>query len=531
MSGWGKAGSVNGLFPEQSPPESPPHLPTVTIPPVPVPTAPTLPPTDATRQMPLPTATQAATRPTRYTVGRKYEVCYTSSDHGSGQYLFLGSGGRYSFYGKGEVLITETAAVFTAERPAIRFIFSNKPLEIPLGDIGDVTSEGKMVRLSFRKNGKTKRFSFVALSEEEARSITAALPQGGLGELPHIQVQQSEFVTALNRATPNAFVTPLIIAVNVVIFLLMALSGAGVFTTNLDVAIRWGANYGPLTTDGQWWRLLTSAFLHFGILHIFFNMWALSGIGVLVEKLFGNYVYLGIYLVSAIVGSSTSLIWHADATVSAGASGAICGIYGALVGYLAIQRHSVPQSMLAELWKSTIAFVLYTLYFGLAHKGIDNAAHLGGLLGGVLTGMAFARFVNLELRDLQTRVKLWIGIPASCGLIVVALAFIPNCDSSDVNLVKTGHLSAYPTVPVEKAVKSFVGYPRWESGVASDGLHFVNVRGKIRLMEKEVEAVLQFEVNPRAKTFEVRALEYNGIPQNGLEQLGFLAKMFESYKN
>ena len=98
----------------------------------------------------------------------------------------------------------------------------------------------------------------------------------------------------------------------------------------------------------------------------------------------------------------------------------------------------------------------------------------------------------------------------------------------NVTLVKTGHLSAYPNKTIGEATDAFIGNPRWESGTGQDGTEFVNVRGDIRYMDKPVEAALQFEINRRLGTFEVRALEFNGIPQNGLVQIGFLEEMYES---
>jgi len=98
-----------------------------------------------------------------------------------------------------------------------------------------------------------------------------------------------------------------------------------------------------------------------------------------------------------------------------------------------------------------------------------------------------------------------------------------------VDLVKNGHLSVYPNISIGKAVGGFMGNPRWESGTAQDGTEFVNVRGSIRSMEKEVEALLQFQVTDRtAGAFEVRALEFNGVPQNRVTQIALLQKLFES---
>ena len=218
------------------------------------------------------------------------------------------------------------------------------------------------------------------------------------GTPPHIQAQLSAFATALKTATPHAFVTPSLIAINVILYILIVLSRAEIFTTDFDCVIFWSGHYGPLTMHGQWWRLLTSPFVHSGILHILFNMLALWMVGAFVERLFGNCVYLGIYLTSAIASSLVSLMWHAG-NIGVGASGAIFGVYGALIGYLIIQKSSLPRSVWSELRGSVIPLVLLMLYGGLADKMTDNAGHVGGLIAGFGMGMALARPLDSRVRS------------------------------------------------------------------------------------------------------------------------------------
>jgi rhomboid protease GluP len=120
--------------------------------------------------------------------------------------------------------------------------------------------------------------------------------------------------------------------------------------------IAWGANYGPDTiTNGQWWRLLTSMFLHIGIVHLAFNMIVLLQIGPFVERLVGNVGFLIVYFVSGFAGNVTSLVWN-PYTVSAGASGAIFGLYGLLLGFLLMSRRdSIPTDVLAARGGTTIS--------------------------------------------------------------------------------------------------------------------------------------------------------------------------------
>ncbi len=195
----------------------------------------------------------------------------------------------------------------------------------------------------------------------------------------------------LFTATPRVFVTQLLIAANVAVFVLMVLTGPqALFEPSPPQMLRFGAGYGPLTTHGQPWRLFTEMFVHFGIIHIGMNMFVLWQGGPLVERLFGNFAYLVIYIFSGLLGSFLSLHAHPD-SLAAGASGAVFGVYGALLGFLMMQRGTVPPAVLRSLSKSAGLFVFYNLAFGLALKQVDMYAHGGGLVGGFVLGALLSR--------------------------------------------------------------------------------------------------------------------------------------------
>ncbi len=207
----------------------------------------------------------------------------------------------------------------------------------------------------------------------------------------------AEFYRTLLELTPRAYVTPALIAVNVLVFVLMI--GSGVHLTEPTVAdlVRWGANAGPLTLHGEWWRLFTCVFVHVGGVHILLNMWVLYAAGPLVERMVGNIGFLLMYLVAGLCGSVASLWWN-PARVSAGASGAIFGIFRALLGFLLLQRGSIPPRALAQLRSSGLSFLVYNLIFGMMLPNIDSAAHLGGLVGGFLCGLALSQPITLAAR-------------------------------------------------------------------------------------------------------------------------------------
>lgn len=195
-----------------------------------------------------------------------------------------------------------------------------------------------------------------------------------------------KFFASLAAYTPHAFITPTIIVANVVVFILMAATGINPLAPTIQGVLDWGANFGPKTMDGEWWRLFTCMFLHFGIIHIGFNMWVLFDVGRLVERLVGNLGFALIYVASGLMGSLASLAWN-PTVVSAGASGAVFGAVGALLGFIVIRHDTVPVEILKSLRGSFGAFLVYNLVFGMVVPGIDMAAHVGGLAMGFVGGL------------------------------------------------------------------------------------------------------------------------------------------------
>ena len=150
--------------------------------------------------------------------------------------------------------------------------------------------------------------------------------------------------------------------------------------------ITFGANYGPRTLAGEPWRLFTSTFLHIGIFHFLFNMNALWDAGKVVERMVGNVGLAILYILSGICGSIVSLLWG-PIGVSAGASGAIFGIFGAIIGSIVFRPGMVPTAVRRDLRSSSLFFVAFNLIYGLTTPGIDIAAHFGGFATGLVCGM------------------------------------------------------------------------------------------------------------------------------------------------
>jgi membrane associated rhomboid family serine protease/Flp pilus assembly protein TadD len=178
-----------------------------------------------------------------------------------------------------------------------------------------------------------------------------------------------------------------ILGLNGVIFLLEVLTGGSTNTLNL---IRFGAQYGPSVEAGEYWRFITAAFLHIGLIHLLVNSFCLWELGRPLEHLYGTAQFGFTYLLSGAAGSLFSFLAHeliAPRTVSAGASGAIFGVAGAMAIAGWRFEHLVPENFKKVFGIGVVPFIAFNLYYGFTHTGIDNFAHLGGVMAGVGCGL------------------------------------------------------------------------------------------------------------------------------------------------
>lgn len=181
--------------------------------------------------------------------------------------------------------------------------------------------------------------------------------------------------------------TMIVIAANVAVFLAMcATSGGQAFLDPASAQLmKWGANYGPDTLSGAWWRLVTNTFVHGGIIHIGMNMYILSDIGRGVERMYGTGKFFAIYLLAGIGGSIVSIFANPN-VLSVGASGAVFGCFGAFMVLLRNHSNSFDPLYLKSVWRSLITLLVFNLIYGFSRAGIDNFAHIGGFLTGILAG-------------------------------------------------------------------------------------------------------------------------------------------------
>jgi rhomboid protease GluP len=230
----------------------------------------------------------------------------------------------------------------------------------------------------------------------------------------------------LYQRLPGIPITKLLIAVNLLVFAAMLVGGAGLWHSSNSVQLAWGANFGPATQDGEWWRLGTALFLHFGAVHLTLNLWALWDAGQLVERMYGHARFACIYFASGLTGNLLSLVAHRGLAISGGASGAIFGLFGALLIFLWRERHNLHPKEFRWFFWGAAGFALASLVLGLLITGIDNAAHIGGFFSGILGGIIFAQpagiIERLSLRF--RRIRLLAGA-AFVLAIVILISQVP----------------------------------------------------------------------------------------------------------
>ena len=221
------------------------------------------------------------------------------------------------------------------------------------------------------------------------------------------------------------FITPVLILLNFLVFLLMIFTGYNPFVPDMGFLVSWGANFRPVTADGEWWRLITCVFLHINVIHLGFNMLALAYVGVYLEPILGRVRFVVAYLLTGFSASILSFWWN-DFTVSIGASGAVFGMFGVFLALLFTDLIE-PKSR-KKLLISIAVFVSVNVLSGFAKLGVDNAAHVGGLLGGVLLGFSF--FPSLQ--DRENRTIKYLTIMMASVFFFLATAFIYNQTPNDL---------------------------------------------------------------------------------------------------
>ncbi len=296
-----------------------------------------------------------------------------------------------------------------------------RPRQLPSADLFDIRLAG--LRLSFdvhASNSETERVTVKARDQTDLRRILELLPVRMTPAYAAERLALTTFKSKLATVTPLPWATYLLIALNVAVFLAMCAAGVGVLKPDFLATIGWGTNFGAYTLDDEPWRVLTSMFIHFGLFHLVSNMVVLYALGRLTERLYGNLRFLALYVFAGLAGSITSLLVHPGLN-SAGASGAIYGVAGALLIYVLRFRRELPAAIATRQRNIMIAYLVISLWDASQSRNIDNAAHLGGLAGGLLIGALLARPLEKAARQqtsFHSALASWL---VACGALAASL--------------------------------------------------------------------------------------------------------------
>jgi rhomboid protease GluP len=239
-----------------------------------------------------------------------------------------------------------------------------------------------------------------------------------------------------------------LIAANVVMFGVELVSGASLTAASPQVIIELGGSYPPLTLHGEWWRLGSSMFLHFGIVHLAMNMLCLYQVRA-VEPAFGHVGFLVIYVLAGLGGGIASLIANPGNVVAAGASGAVLGAYGAFGVKLVLHRHQFEPEAWQRTMRRLVTFLVLNAAIGLAVRGISISAHIGGLLVGVAVGAGL--LAGAGPAQARTRRALALAV---VGLALTAVGLLTIKAAPDMTPV----LHHFDTV--ERTV-----FPKWQAAL------------------------------------------------------------------
>lgn len=217
-------------------------------------------------------------------------------------------------------------------------------------------------------------------------------------------------------------VTMAIIGVNVAVFLAMVVHGVSPGKPTGQDIVNWGANFGPYTFGAeQSWRLLSSIFIHIGIAHLLVNMWSLWNLGRVAEQVYDKGTYLGCYLLCGI-GASINATWYRPLTPSAGASGAIFGLVGLLITTFWMGQLPISAERSQAMTKNLVMVAAVNLIFGAMLGFVSNAAHIGGLLTGLVLGGLIAPRLTRNTSESRGSRYVIMGVAAIALVVLFVVA-------------------------------------------------------------------------------------------------------------
>jgi rhomboid protease GluP len=284
--------------------------------------------------------------------------------------------------------------------------------------------------------------------------------------------------------------TTTLLVINIAVFVGMILTGGSLQSFSGLQLVRWGGNYGPLTIGGDYWRLVTTGFVHANFLHLAFNMWGLWNLGRLSERLFGKWQTAAIYLLTGVGGALLSIGYN-HSRLEIGASGAIFGIAGAILAGIKFGDVSMSSAEKKAIFSSMILVII--LGFGMGMGGnIDNICHLGGFVSGLMVGLPLGAF-SRKGWPLQAATLVITGA-------VLAAGYRELVQTNGAEAEKSAALIAWQQRDYAKAVRLLEKYsvdrPEDDEGLVMLGEAYLNNHQP----EKAIGALEQaLRVNPNSE--------------------------------
>lgn len=302
---------------------------------------------------------------------------------------------RLGFYGKGSLELQAGRLHLEARRlPGYWALWGGvQSFSVPLEAVCDVQTEQSTLFFTLNSPGQpwSGRVQRLLLPDaEEAKRLAQALPATVQVATAQLRSELLRFQTALLRANPNSHVSTAIISLCLLAFVFVWLWGGQFWEAAPAALLRLGAGHAPYSLHGQPWRLLTGSFLHASVLHLALNLYAMLQIAPLVERLYGSPRFTLLYGACSLCGGLCSALYY-PVSIAVGASGAVLGLYGALMAYALRFPRSLPKGYAREFVTTGLIFITLTLAQGYSHEHVDNAAHWGGLISGLVMGSMLSR--------------------------------------------------------------------------------------------------------------------------------------------
>ncbi|NFA60968.1 rhomboid family intramembrane serine protease [Clostridium sporogenes] len=260
----------------------------------------------------------------------------------------------------------------------IQSLFINKPINLNIAVLIDKEIDSSLI--NFLDINLIKDISFVLDYNNRSIVYAGEGTRSIVEDIVKVPKEKENIYYKENNIDSHekATITKIIIGINIFMYLITAFLSKNILSSDIRVLVFLGAKANSFINNGEYYRLITSMFLHGGLIHLALNMYALNSIGPLIENYFGKVKYLIIYFISGILSSYFSYLF--SPSVSIGASGAIFGVLGAtlIIAYKNRKRGG------KEFLNNIISVIVVNLILGFSIPNVDNFGHIGGLIGGII---------------------------------------------------------------------------------------------------------------------------------------------------